>query len=203
MILGTRSRGEIVPYADPPNRLLVGHDVEHVDPHGRVLRGQPDHDSGPARADHVDSELHRIDRADGDDRPVVALPRCTCDQIRERVLISNVHARGCAEARRLLEPLQRGVEGDDLRRATQAGALNSVHSDTAGADDRAATTSRNLKGFDCRADAGDDRAADQRRNIGGHVVGQRDHAALGDDGVVGKAGEQGVGGDRAIRACDR
>ena len=110
--------------------------------------------------------------------------------------------RGSEPGRRV-PPLAGRVDRHDLRRAPHARALDRVDAHAAAADHAAAASRLDAQRLDRRAHTGDHGAADDGGHVGRHVVGEREHAALRHDGVLGEAAEKGIRRDDARRARDR
>ena len=117
-------------------------------------------------------------------RPSVS-PR-TARTVSPSTVANDVDGVGGAELPRELELRGLHVDGDDLARARDAGALDHVQADATAPDDRDGVARCDVGGVQRGTDAGEHPASEQGREPEREVVGDLHDADRGHDGELGE-----------------
>ena len=190
---GTRTQRRERAVGRAADRLLVGDEVEHVDRRRSSLRREPDDASCPPGRIDVDAEPHRVGRADGDDRPVEAVARGRrAERPDGGLVVGRVErrrwrrTRGRARAARRTGRTPRSRRRPATRAPWIALTPTPPHADHRS---RGCRPRRRSSRSPRRAPVITAQPTSAATSAG-TPSGQRDAAALRDDGVLGEAAEQ-------------
>ena len=148
----------------------------------------PNHRDDTALGSHIVGGLGGVAAAEDFEGVVGTTTAGEILDLANRVLVGGVDGVSGAEAHGELELGLANVDGDDLAGVGQGRAHDDAEAHAAAADDGHGAAGLDLGAVDGRADAGGHGAADHCGLVHGYGVGERHHAGLGNDGVLGEAG---------------